>query len=288
MIGRGSVLHAAQDLDPAIEVAVHQVRGADPVLRSTIVRKVEDPGMLQEATEDRPNGDVLGQPRDAGPDRAERAHQQLDANTGHRRAVKRIDRQLVDQVVGLYLYSRVLAVLLVHDLSLDALDQSGPDSLWRDQEGSVRRLPRVAGEDVEEVGQIGADRLILGKQPEILVESRSLGVVVARPDVCVAVDRSALLPNDERGLAVRLEPNDAIDNVTARALERSGPLDVGLLVEAGFDLDQRHYLLARLGRVDERVDDRRVAGGAVQRLLDGEDMRVGRRLLDEPLHARGE
>src|SRR5438552_247035 len=139
MVGGRSILHAAQDLDPAVEVAVHQVGRTDPVLRGTIVREIEDPGMLEKATEDRPNGDVLGQPGDAGPDRAECPHQQLDANPGHRRTVKRIDSQLVDQVVGLYLYPCVLAVLLVQDLSVDALDQSGADALWRDQEGSVRR-----------------------------------------------------------------------------------------------------------------------------------------------------
>src|SRR5690625_5846985 len=52
------------------------------------------------------------------------------------------------------------------------------------------------------------------------------------------------------------------------ALPISG--DVGLLVEAGLDLDDGEHLLAGLGRVDEGVDDRGVAGGAVERLLDRE------------------
>ena len=40
--------------------------------------------------------------------------------------------------------------------------------------------------------------------------------------------------------------------------------------------------------VDQRVDDRRVTAGAVERLLDREHVRVGGRLLDECLHAGGE
>ncbi len=61
-----------------------------------------------------------------------------------------------------------------------------------------------------------------------------------------------------------------------------------MLVEAGLDLDQDEDLLAGLGGVDERVDYRGVAGGAVQGLLDGEDVRVSRRLLQERLHRGGE
>ncbi len=53
MFGSGSVLHAAQDLDAPIEIAVHEVGRADPVLRIAVVREVEDPGVLEEPTEDR-------------------------------------------------------------------------------------------------------------------------------------------------------------------------------------------------------------------------------------------
>src|SRR5690606_30001079 len=62
------------------------------------------------------------------------------------------------------------------------------------------------------------------------------------------------------------------------------PLDVGVLVEAGLDLDQDQHLLAGLGGADEGVDYRGVAGGAVEGLLDGEDVRVGGGLLQERLH----
>ena len=76
--------------------------------------------------------------------------------------------------------------------------------------------------------------------------------------------------------------------MAAGLLQLAGPLDVGLLVEARLDLDQDQYLLAGLGGVDQRVHDRRVAGGAVQRLLDRQHVGVGGGLVEERLHGGGE
>src|SRR5262245_59979138 len=82
-----------------------------------------------------------------------------------------------------------------------------------------------------------------------------------------------------------LEAHEAVHNVTARTLQHLRPADVRLFVEAGLHLNQHHHLLTGLGGRDERVHDRGVAAGAVERLLDGEDVRIGGRLLDEALDA---
>ena len=107
-----------------------------------------------------------------------------------------------------------------------------------------------------------------GQQPEVHVQPRGLRVVVAGPDVDVAAQPGALAADDERGLGVRLEPDQAVDDVGAGALQLARPDDVRLLVEAGLDLDEDDDLLAALGGADERLDDRRVARRPVQRLLD--------------------
>src|ERR1700761_9089465 len=57
---------------------------------------------------------------------------------------------------------------------------------------------------------------------------------------------------------------------------------------ARFDLHHRHHLLAGLGGGDERPNDRRITGCAVQRLLDSQHVGVGGGLFDESLHAGGE
>ena len=74
----------------------------------------------------------------------------------------------------------------------------------------------------------------------------------------------------------------------AGPLQLAGPDDVRLLVEAGLDLDEDHDLLAALGGPDERLDERRIARRAVQRLLDGQDVRIVGGLGDEPLDGRRE
>ena len=106
--------------------------------------------------------------------------------------------------------------------------------------------------------------------------------------MAVAFEAVLLLADDFDELAVGLKADDAVDDVHAGAFELAGPGDVGVLVEARLDLDQRQHLLAGVGRVDQRVDDRRVGAGAVQRLLDGQHARVGGRLGEERLHRRGE
>ena len=126
------------------------------------------------------------------------------------------------------------------------------------------------------------------EQADVLVQAGGLRVVVAGADVAVAPDRRALAAHHQARLAVRLEPDQAVHHVHAGLFQCAGPLDVGLLVEARLDLDQRDDLLARLGGVDQRVDDRRVTRCAVQRLLDRQHVRIGRGLFDEALHRRGE
>ena len=60
-----------QRLDPAVQVAVHQVGRADPVLGVVAGAEPEDPGVLQEPADDRADPDVVRQPGHA---RAQRAH----------------------------------------------------------------------------------------------------------------------------------------------------------------------------------------------------------------------
>ena len=110
-VGGRLVLDLDEGLDPPIEVAVHHVRAADPVLllagrqfrrigmvgplvgaeiglsrrfhRGAVpVAEVEDPRVLQEAPDNRADGDVLAQPGHTGPQRADPADRQVDGDAG--------------------------------------------------------------------------------------------------------------------------------------------------------------------------------------------------------------
>ena len=131
--------------------------------------------------------------------------------------------------------------------------------------------------------EVGAEVGVGAQKPEVLVEARGVGVVVARADMAVAAQRAGFLADHQRGLRVRLQTHQAVDDVHADLLQRLRPRDVRLLVEPRFELDERSDLLARLGGADERGDDRAVTGRAVQRHLDREHRRVDRRLPDELL-----
>ena len=72
-----------------------------------------------------------------------------------------------------------------------------------------------------------------------------------------------------------------VDDVGPHFLERAGPTDVGLLVEAGLQLDEHRDLLAVLGGPGERQRDRRGRAHAVERHLDREHPRIDGGLADE-------
>ena len=79
-----------------------------------------------------------------------------------------------------------------------------------------------------------------------------------------------------------------MDNVDAGALECTRPANVPLLVKACGHLDERHCLLALLGGHGERRNDRSIATGAIDRVLDREHIRISNRLLYEALDGGGE
>ena len=78
-----------------------------------------------------------------------------------------------------------------------------------------------------------------------------------------------------------LELDEAVDDLDAGPLHLLGPPDVRLLVEARLELDQCGNRLSRLCSLGQRLDDRRIGRGPVERLLDRDHVGVARRLLQE-------
>ena len=74
---------------------------------------------------------------------------------------------------------------------------------------------------------------------------------------------------------------EAIHDLHAGAFEVARPADVGFLVEPRLQLDQRRHRFAGLRGLGERAHDRRIVRGAVQRLLDGDDIGIAGSLLQE-------
>ena len=190
----------------------------------------------------------------------------VDPNALLRGAVQGFDRRLVDERVELDDDPRLMAEGLgMVDLAVDELEEPRAQAVRRDEQPPERPLARQAGQDVEQVRDVGAELRPAAQQPEVGVQAGGPRVVVAGPDVDVAPQAGALAPDDQAHLRVRLEPDEPVDDVGARLLELARPDDVRLLVEAGLDLDENDDLLAALGGADEvaaRSASRRTSGTA--------------------------
>ena len=133
-------------------------------------------------------------------------------------------------------------------LRADAAAQLVAQVHRRHEQSAVLARPAVAGEVVEQLGEVEAEVRVAREHAEIFVGRRRLRVVVAGADVAVAADAVGLLTHDQQDLGVRLQTDQAVHDVRARLLQHAGPFDVGLLVEAGFQLDERNDLLCLLPR----------------------------------------
>src|SRR5207249_11131757 len=95
---------------------------------------------------------------------------------------------------------------------------------------------RPAGEQIEQIRDVLAERLTAREQPEVAVHTARPRVVVARGEVTVAANAVGLLSNDEAGLTMNLQAGAAVDHVRPHLLERASPPDVRRLVEASLEL----------------------------------------------------
>ena len=85
-----------------------------------------------------------------------------------------------------------------------------------------------------------------------------------------------LAPHDEAGLGVNLVADQAVDHMHAILFQAPRPLDVVRFIEARAQFHHGGDLLAVVHGVFERADDARIAAGAIERLFNGQDVRVRR------------
>ena len=283
------VLHGGYHLDPVLQIAPHAIGGTDEVLLVTAVPEVIDTGVLEEASDDADHPDVFRKPRHPGADPAGVPDDEVDLDAREAGPVEGAGDVGVLQRVHLELDVPLPPPALQLDLPVDLGEQGLLQLLRRGQELAVTPVRRVAGgEEIEQLGRVVADVLVAGHQPEIGVDPRGVGVVVARSDVHVAAQPAVVAAHDQDDLAVGLQPHHTVGHVNAGFLHPAGPADVGGLVEPRLQLHRDGHLLAVLRRVDQIVDHLRAARRAVEGHLDGAHLGVAARLREEPLHRGAE
>ena len=272
----------------AVEVAVHEIGRPNGDHRTTTVGEPEDTRVFEEPSQHRDDANVLAQTGHPRTDGADAAYPQVHRHPGARGPVEGVNDALVDDRVDLDLHTGRQTSLLVLDFVLDGVDDAAADALGGHQQSAVTLLGGHPGQVVEEPRDVLGNDRIGRQQSQVLVLTSGLGVVVASADVGVTTQSLALVTDGHSQLAMGLEADHAVDDVDSGTFQYPRPGDVGLLVESGLDLHDGQHLLAGLSGVNEGVDDGGVARGAVQGLLDGQDLRIVGGLLDEPLHAGGE
>ena len=139
----------------------------------------------------------------------------------------------------------------------------------------------VAGDEVEDPGDVPADRWLGGEEGNVGVDLRGHRMVVAGAEMAVTDERPGLPPHHHRQLGVGLQLDEAVYDLRSGALEVPRPADIRLLVETRLQLDQRSDRFSEFRGLDQGAYDRAVGGGPIERLLDRNDARIPRRLTDE-------
>ena len=163
------VLDRHDRLDAVVEVARHQIGAAEVVARNVPRFEDEDAAVLEKAPEHADDADVVAESFDARAQGADAACEDLDLDAFHRRLVELVDDRLVGQVVDLDPDARLVAGCGRGRGRPDLLDQPFAQIEGRDQELAEPRRPAEAGQEVEQVGNVGGDVGIGREQAEVLI-----------------------------------------------------------------------------------------------------------------------
>jgi hypothetical protein len=238
--------------------------------------------VFEEAADDAAKADVFAEAFHTGNEAAGGADDEVDfLHAGLRGGVEVVDGDLIDELVHLGDDARGFAGGGVGGFAGDELLDAGVEIEGRDEETLELGRAAGAGEGVEKLRDFFGERFVGGEEGKVGVETRGFGIVVAGAEVDVALHRAVFAADDEAAFAMGFVADEAVDDVDAGFLHLARPVDVVGFVEAGFQFDERGDLFAVERRVHERADDGGVAAGAIERLLDREDLGIACGLLDE-------
>ena len=106
-------------------------------------------------------------------------------------------------------------------------------------------------------------------------------MIIAGAEMDILPEAIGIAPDDEQRFAVRFQSDHAVDDMGARFLESPRPLNIGRFIEARAQFHQRGDLLAGVGGVDQRLNDRRITARAIKRDLDRQHLRIVGGALDQ-------
>ena len=137
------------------------------------------------------------------------------------------------------------------------------------------------GEQVEECGGIFTDVRAASQQAQVRIKSGGRRIVIAGAQMDIAAKPIVISTNHQTHLGMDLVSHHAVDHVNAGLFEAAGPGDVVGLVKSCLQFHHYGDLLAVLHRIHEGSHDAAIAARAIKGLLDSQNARIGRCLLEE-------
>ena len=234
--------------------------------------------MLEVAAHEAADVEVFGLARHTGADAADAADDHVDADTGTAGFLELEDNISIGDGVVLQNHGSRAAQTGSVDDPVHLIQQHALEAEGCHQHLFALFRQFLHGKVLEDIGRFLADAEVGGDEGVVGIKLTGLLVVVAGTDLGdVGVAVGALF-GDESQLGVDFVVIKAIDDRASGLLEVLRPVDVVLFVKAGAQLHQRHDFLAVLGGFHESLYDLRLAGHAVERHLDGDDVGVLRGL----------
>ena len=230
--------------------------------------------MLQKPADDGAHPDVLGNAWHAGPQGADAAHDQIHLDARLAGLVKRLDDLRLHQRVHFRHHPGRLAEAGVLRLRVNEVQHGFVQGERRLQQLLQPPGPAHGRQLLEHLLHVVAHRFVAGEQAVVRVQPGGARVVVARAKVNVALQDAAFASYHHAHFGMGLVPDNAVNHLGAGALQVVGEFYVGRLVEARPQFDDHRHLLAVGGGVGERLHHRRLGAGPIERLADGQHLRV--------------
>ena len=137
------------------------------------------------------------------------------------------------------------------------------------------------GERVEDNADFLSHFRVARQETEVRIRASCPRMIIASAEMDVVPQAIAVPPDNEERLAMRLQSDDAINDVGAGFLERARPLNIDRFIETRAQFHDRGDLFARVRRFDERFHNRRITARPIQGHLECEHLRIARRGLDQ-------
>ena len=262
------IFNGKQRLHAFQQVARHPVSATNINFFFAAVGEVENPAVLEKASDNAAYLDVVADAAHARPQSANAAHHQVNLHSRLRGAIELAHDVAVQQRIHLDDDSRRTSMPRMIRFPGDQIDATLSQIDGRNQQRTIAGALGIGGEEVKYAVDGRGHFRIGGQQAQVGVIGRGDRVVVPRSQMRVEARLVVRIFAHHQGqFAVRLQADQSVEDLHSGIFQRTRPANIASFIEARLHLDDnRDFFLG--GGFDQGLHDGRVLAGAVKRLLD--------------------